>query len=450
MAGELYLSNLAGGFDYQQILDQVYYIKATQIQYYKNQETVLQNKKSALEKFGSLIDDFKDVMNDLFDPSIFEKKSVSVSDDTKLDVTVTDPTAISATTFDVSVLQLAQKDVWLSQAGVSDTSTAVATTSGTLQISYAGNVVATIDYDTDTTTDTPSTIQEIANAINAAQSDVKATVFFDGTNYRLLLTGADTGADNTVSITEVGGGDLLDVLQLGDNYTASHVQTAQDAMIEVYGTQVTSSTNTFSDVVPGLSITVKDVTSFPVTVDINNDYTDLKDNLQNMVDKYNAIVDFIKDNTGQDGVLSGDFTLQQIRSTIFNKLDPLFQLGIFDVDKDTGHLSINSSTLDSIISNDPQSLETVLTSDLKTNFYDYLLYVTGPDGPISAEEKAYDNKISSIEDQIDLINNRIEQEMETLKKQLVQLQLYMAQMQDVQARIAQTFGSPSILPTNTG
>ncbi len=441
MAGELYLSNLSGGFDYQQILDQMYSIKSVQIQYYQQRESELQNKKSALGSFDSLVEDFKGVMNDLFNPNIFEKKAVSVSDDTKVDVTVTDSTAVEATSFDLSVLQTAQKDVWLSQSGVSDSTAAVATTSGTLQISYGGNVVATVNYDTDTTTDTPSTIQEVANAINGAQSDVKATVFFDGTNYRLLLSGADTGSESTVSVAEVGGGDFLDILQLGDNYVDSHVQTAQNAVVEIYGTQVTSSTNNFTDAIPGMTISVKAPTSSPVSVNIDNDYTDVESNLQSMVEKYNSIVDFIKQYTGKDGALSGNFTLQDIRSTIFDKLDPLFQLNLLNVDKDTGHLSINSTEMDNLLTNDPQTLETTLTDSLKDNFYDYLLYVTGTDSPISLTQKSYDNQISSIEDQIDLTNKRITQEMETLKKQLVDLQLYMSQMQDVQARISQTFGT---------
>ncbi len=446
MAGELSISNLVGGFDYQQILDQMYSLKSVQIQYYQQRESELQNKKSALSSFDSLLENFQDVANDLFDDSIFQQKAVSVSDESAVKVTITDPTAVDASSFDVSVIQTAKKDVWLSQAGVSDETAPVATTAGTLQISYGGDVVATIDYDTDTSTDTPSTIQEIANAINSAQDKVRATVFFDGTNYRLLLSGEDTGADNTISVTETGGGDLLDVLQLGDNYTASHVQTAQDAVIEIYGTQVSSPTNDFTDVIPGMTITAEAPTTSPVSVTVDHDYSKVKDNLQKLVEAYNSIVDFVKQYTDKDGALSGDFTLQDIRSTLFDKLDPLFQLGLFDVDKDTGHLSINSSKLDEVLSTDPKSLEDALTDDLKNNLYDYLIYVTGVDGPIQTEENSYDNQINYIEDQIDLTNKRISEEIESMKKQLVQLQVYMAQMQEVQAKITQTFGTPSIIP----
>ncbi|WP_457570378.1 flagellar filament capping protein FliD [Desulfurobacterium sp.] len=446
MAGELSISNLVGGFDYQQILDQMYSLKSVQIQYYQQRESELQNKKSALSSFDSLLENFQDVANDLFDDSIFQQKAVSVSDESAVKVTITDPTAVDASSFDVSVIQTAKKDVWLSQAGVSDETAPVATTAGTLQISYGGDVVATVDYDTDTSTDTPSTIQEIANAINSAQDKVRATVFFDGTNYRLLLSGEDTGADNTISVTETGGGDLLDVLQLGDNYTASHVQTAQDAVIEIYGTQVSSPTNDFTDVIPGMTITAEAPTTSPVSVTVDHDYSKVKDNLQKLVEAYNSIVDFVKQYTDKDGALSGDFTLQDIRSTLFDKLDPLFQLGLFDVDKDTGHLSINSSKLDEVLSTDPKSLEDALTDDLKNNLYDYLIYVTGVDGPIQTEENSYDNQINYIEDQIDLTNKRISEEIESMKKQLVQLQVYMAQMQEVQAKITQTFGTPSIIP----
>ncbi|SNR81981.1 flagellar filament capping protein FliD [Desulfurobacterium atlanticum] len=442
MAGELYLSNLAGNFDYQQILDQMYAVKSIKIQQYQVREQTLQAKVSALGKFNSLLSGFKSAVEPLFDDTIFDTKSVAVSDDSKISASISDETLVdSGTSFDVSVVQLPENDIWLSQSGVSSLDTAVATTGGTLQISYGGSVVATIDYDTDLGTDTPSTLQEIADAINSQQEDVKATVFFDGTNYRLLLSGNSTGADNTISITEIGGGDLLDVLQLGDNYTSSHVQTAQDAIIEIYGAQLTSPNGVFNDVVPGLSITAKDLTTTPVNVSVSNDYSKIKSALSSIVDAYNKIVDFISQNTGKGGVLAGDTTLSTIRSTIFSKLAPLSKFGIFDVDDNTGHISLNSENLDKALNDNFDAIKEAVTVDLKNNLQDYLDYLTGPTGPITSEQNAYNRQIDYIEKQIDFTNEMIKREMESLKKQLIQTQLFMAKMQDVQARLAQTFTS---------
>jgi len=230
MAGEFYISNLAGTFDYQTILDAYYQAQMQPVLMLQNQESTLDSKLSAINEFQSLLSDFYSVFNDLTSTNILEQKVASSSNENVLSVKVTDPLKAQVGSYDVTVKQLAKNDVWLSLSGVTSTDSAPATAAGTLQISYAGTVIATVDYDTDTTTSTPSTLQEIASAINSAQDKVIASVIYDGSQYRLLLSGKDTGEANVISITEIGSGDLLDQLQLGDAYSSSHVQQAQDAI----------------------------------------------------------------------------------------------------------------------------------------------------------------------------------------------------------------------------
>jgi len=371
MAGEIYLSNLVGNFDYQQMLDSIRALKSQQLYLLQSKEGVIKDKKSAISDYGSLLRDFKSAFDSVTAVGALDKKKVFVSDDTVLDVVINNPHRINTTAADAGL-------------------------------------------------------------------NINASIFYDGSQHRLLIQGKDTGSANTVSISD--SGNLSSTL--GNFYNA---QTAQNAQISVYGNTVESSTNSFDNVIAGLTINVKSVSTTSVSINIQEDYDPFVEDLKKMIDKYNEIVDFIKNNTGEDGVLSDErTTLQTIRSGIFKRLDPIFQLGIINVDKDTGHISIDETELKNQLLTDRSSVETKI-GDLKTQLNDYLVYITGTDGPVKLKEKSYDKQIQNIEDMIQLQSKRIDEEIQTLKRQFVALQQLMAQMEDIRQRIASTFGNVSLL-----
>ena len=375
MAGEFYISNLAGTFDYKTILDAYYQAQMQPVLMLQDQESVLDRKLSAINEFQTLLSDLYSVFNDLTSTNILEQKVTSSSNEDVLSVKVTDPLKAQVGSYEVKVKQLAKNDVWFSLKGVGSEDDIPATSSGTIQISYGDTVVATVDYDTDPSTDIPSTLKEIASAINSTQDKVIASVIYDGSQYRLLLSGKDTGETNVISITEIGSGDLLDQLQLGDSYSSSHVQQAQDAIITLYGQDISNPTNTFRDAIPGLELSLKSVSSSPISITIENDLTKFTETFQKFINAYNSIVDFVQTESGKDGRLSGNTTLQMIRSTILSKLQPLFDNNLIDVDKDTGHLTLDTVKLDNMLSSGPDSVETLLQS-LKNKLYDYFIYLT--------------------------------------------------------------------------
>ena len=429
MAGEIYLSNLVGNFDYAEMLNNIRMIKSKQVLLLQQKENTIQSKKEAISNFGNILKEMKDLLNKITDTRELDKKTVSVSDENVLTATITNHSALAPSNIDIVVNQLAQNDVWLTDGGVADKTAPISSlSSGTLSITYQGNTI-NVNYDN------TNSLEDIVSSINSEAANnglnINASIFYDGSNYRLLIKGLDTGSSNTVSISD--SGNLSSTLGGFNN-----VQTAQNAEISVYGTTVSSETNNFDNVIAGLSITVKAVSSTPVNITVENDYSDFKNELKDFIKKYNEIVDFIKENTGKDGILSGEFSLQQIRSEIFNKLTPLLDRGLLSVDKDTGHLSLKETELDNLLRTDKNDVETMI-SEIKTNLEDYFLYITGTRGPIKLKEKSLDKQISSIEERIELMNKRIDIEIESLKKQFVSLQLLMAQMQDVQARLQQTF-----------
>ncbi len=449
MAGEFYLSNLVGNFDYKEILDKFKVYKSQEIFLLQEKEQKIAQKKSAYKEFANLLDSFKDIVENVLKPTLFSEKSVKVSNENAVSVTVTDPTKVPPTNIDFEVLQLAQNSVWGTSGTSSNTvkdKDAVLSDldSGTLRIEYDDGKYLDIDYDN------TDSLQSIVDKINNAAEDnnvkIQASAVFDGNEYRLIIKSLETGYKNRIrDVDDVNSGSVTLEDKLGSFKQFQAGKNAKIALYKETGSDtdyivIKSSTNVFNEAIEGLSIEVKETTNKPVNLTIEKDFQPVKDTLENLVNKYNEIVDFIKDKTGEKGVLSGDYTLQSIRSQIMRTFSPLMELGLINVDKNTGHISIKQDELDEYLKNDIDTLKSKIT-ETGENLKNYLYTVLDPEGPIKSREKGFDRQIQNIEKKIELDSKRINEEIEILKKQFIALQIYMAQMDDVKQRLTAMFFS---------
>ena len=128
------------------------------------------------------------------------------------------------------------------------------------------------------------TLDGIAAKINASGQRISASVFNDGTNYRLQVRGLDTGAANTLTF---GGAEAA---ALGLDASGSKVQSAQDASLEIDGLVVKRPTNQVSGAIQGVTLALTDVTTTPATVRVQGDPAGLQTKVQAVVDSYNAVL----------------------------------------------------------------------------------------------------------------------------------------------------------------
>jgi flagellar hook-associated protein 2 len=68
------------------------------------------------------------------------------------------------------------------------------------------------------------------------------------------------------------------------------MQTAQDAIFDFEGLMLTRSSNMLTDVIDGAAINILNTSSSNVTVNISNDKSTLKSNIQQMVSSYNDLL----------------------------------------------------------------------------------------------------------------------------------------------------------------
>ena len=252
-------------------------------------------------------------------PTSLAGRSVSNTDSAAASFSATADTPLG--TYDIVVQELARAQVTQSTSTAPDTDTTVVASGGTLTI---GGVDVTLTGDT--------TLQGLADAINVTTDfPVTASVVQStASTYKIVLTGKQTGATNGFTITNnLTGG-------TGVTFGGSS-QTATDASITVNNVAATSSTNTFTNAVPGATITVqqKDAAK-TVTATVNQDTTAGKELVATFVTAYNDLATFVQGqrsaaNNNDTGSLGHDSALRTVDSALrqtiggLNTADSTFQ-----------------------------------------------------------------------------------------------------------------------------
>ncbi|MEL7157868.1 MAG: flagellar filament capping protein FliD, partial [Actinomycetota bacterium] len=178
---------------------------------------------------------------------------------------------------------------------VSVTATTASTT-GSYSFQVTGIASAASEYTdvyatTDTVVNGTDTLAEVAAAVNAdGDLGLSAVVVDVGNGFRLQLTADETGADSSV--------DTANALFAGMNFTT--LSSGTDAELTVQGENpftVTSSTNTFEALLPGVTVTVNAVTTTPVTVSTERDVEALSEKVSGFVTSLNEFLTRVETST---------------------------------------------------------------------------------------------------------------------------------------------------------
>jgi flagellar hook-associated protein 2 len=162
------------------------------------------------------------------------------------------------------------------------------------------------------------TLTDAIAAINGADLGVKATAISLGPNrYRLQLTSATSGS--------AGGFVVKSATETNVTAGSAFVQTspATDASLDLGGGLVaTSSSNTFADLLPGVSVTVSKIDATPVNLLVSADTSGVTSKVQALVDAVNAGLTTIKTYTsnadGSTAALKGDYSVTSIAGQLLD------------------------------------------------------------------------------------------------------------------------------------
>jgi flagellar hook-associated protein 2 len=311
---------------------------------WKTQLTALQAQDTVLSTLGTDLGTLTTSLQALTDfDGVFSEKQGSSSNTDLLTLSSASLSA-SAGSHTIIVNSLAQTSSEASSA-VTDPND---TLSGTLTIQGHNFNVDSADNDT--------TLASLASAINSAGIGVNANVITDSNGSRLSLVSGTSGAAGELAVSGSLAGASAGAI------TFSSSQDGQDASLKVDGVTITSSSNTVSNVIPG--VTFQLLGSSPGTqiqVEITNDNTDIETAVGKFVSAYNAVINDINgqeknDSSGNAEPLFGNPTLALIQGQISGALfsgaasgtiSNITQLGI-GLNND-GTLTLNTDTLDSAL-----------------------------------------------------------------------------------------------------
>lgn len=179
------------------------------------------------------------------------------------------------------------------------------------------------------------TLTAIASKINDAGAGVTATVLTDSSGQRLSLKSSTTGqaagfrlqvTDSDLTNTDNAG--LSRVAfdpaagAFGMATTTATTLQARDANATLNGVPVTSTSNAFTGLVPGLNFQVSQVTTSPVEINVSQDTTTIKKSITDFVDAYNKLNSLLTDSTKYDAanktssILQGDATTVGLQNAL--------------------------------------------------------------------------------------------------------------------------------------
>lgn len=344
--------------------------------------------------------------------------------------------------------------------GLADRTTAIGT-GGTLNITTADGKTHTLDL-----TGQDTSLDGLVKAINAsADIGVSATIVNDGgaSPYRLLLTSRATGTQAAATQIDVTGNSNLQAF-LGTSITtgasgstssnpAIQVQGAQDASLSVNGIAITSQTNTVSNVIDGVTLTLNKTTASATSLSLSRNNDVAKKAITNFVSAYNTLQSTVKSLTAYDvdsrasSALTGDSVARSVQTRMQGALSgaidsttgtTLASIGV-TTDPSTGQLQIDQTKLDKALSDNMNGVKSLFAGSTGAGAQVSAVAdaFTRTGGIFSTTADGLNKTIADIKKQYDATSNLIDQRMATYRTQFTQLDSMVTQMNSLSSYLTQ-------------
>lgn len=410
---------------------------ATQATNLQNEQNELNAESSGLDSLSTALTNFQtaiDALNsDTDGPLTFSATSNNDAN------TVSANSEAQAETYSFYVSQLAQ-----AQQTTFSMSDDQYSATGTFTLSMDDGTTMDIDLAAaDEDGDSFIDASELVDAINDSDDNPgvsAALVKTDGTT-TIMLTSDTTGEQSGFTVTVSGNPDLA----TAESTSEQQITKAQDAIIHLgnaSGPAITSSTNTFDDVIPGVTMTFSevsdpnnddDVTTFTVAEDSSGSQA----KVQTFVDAYNTLIDTIDSLTsyGDDDTAAGVFAGDAGMNSLANQMDDIAHAsygGVSIVDygitlDSDGHLQIDSTQFSEEMEENPDGLTSIFVGeDSMVAQMDDLMesYLDSSNGIIAMRQENIDDQQSKIQDESDQLtetyNTNYERYVEEYTNTLVQ------------------------------
>jgi flagellar hook-associated protein 2 len=405
-----------------------------------SKEAKLQATLSAFGSLKSALSSFQTTVSKLNDESDFLARTTT-SSNTDLFTASSTKAAVEGT-YEIEVFQLAQAAKVRTGDFIDGEESVVGT--GTLDISLGSDAFQISISEPD------NTLADVRDAINNAEDNpgITASIINVDGGSRLVLSSNKVGLDNTITIAATDD-DALDGNDLTLFATANltSLQDAQNAIIYVDNQMVTRDSNSFSDVISGVTFSLKDAEEgTKETLTIGLDKAGVISKVESFVSAYNALADTMANlssydaDTGAAGTLLGDSVLRgvqsQIRQTMTDAVkgldfSTLVDLGI--TTNDEGNLEIDSDKLKSVLDQDFTAVAELFSSEngLANRLDAVLDRYIDDDGILISRTDGLQARIDEIDEDRERLEIRLEALEARYRAQFTAMDTLVAQMQSM-------------------
>jgi flagellar hook-associated protein 2 len=353
------ISGLTSGVDFKALVDQIITLDRRPAVRLEARVAANANRRTALGDVRTALDALRTAADALKAGTPLDAPSVTAGGTDasgRALVAATAGAGAAPGTYPLVVERLAAGQKTVGAAGVS--STAALGAAGTFAVN--GQNVEVAD------TDTLAAVRDKVNAL-AASTGVRASVVTGGaSDARLVLTSTGAGAASAFTVSDVSG--TLAGTTLG--LTGAPAQPARDARVVIDGVPVERASNTITDALPGVSLTLSAADPLRTgTLTVERFKGATAEAFKGFVEAYNKARALVRQQGAAGGALAGDPLLRTVTGALSAQvlgadaalpadMTSLGAAGI-TVQKD-GTLSLDAARLDAAYASRPDDLRAML------------------------------------------------------------------------------------------
>ena len=462
---------IGSGLDINSIITQLVAVERVPLTQLQTQATALQTKLSTYGKVQAAISALRDAASALTRADTWTKTTGTSSDPSAVSVTTSAATKPGNYSLQVSQLAAAQ-----SNASATFASADALVGEGTLHIelgTWGASQKSFTPKDgvkaMDIAMGPPAqSLSQLRDKINASSAGVTASVLTDSTGSRLVLRSTLSGAPNAfrVSVTDSDGNnsDALGLSALAFDPSAGILTMAQalaaaNASASLDNLPIGSDSNTLSNVLDGMTLTLNKVTSSPVQLSAAQDTPAIRKSVDAFVTAYNDLNKLLAEQTKFSGIdkntsaLQGDSAAVAIRSQMRNMLGlssgastmftRLSEIG-FDVKQD-GSITVNETKMSNALANADETRKLFGNSDtlvpanngIATQIRAMADQLLGIDGTISQRSEGLRKRIDLNQDRQEQLSDRLAMVEKRLRAQYTALDRQMGQLSALSGYVTQ-------------
>ncbi|WP_105032591.1 flagellar filament capping protein FliD [Arthrobacter ruber] len=434
------IDGIASGLDTTTMINQLMQLEARPQTLLKAKATSTQGFVTALQQLNTRLSSLTELATKTAKPLALDLYKVASSSDA---ATATATSSAGAGTLDFTVKQLAS-----SQSSVTAAMTAFSAEASTLTLRAKDGTTTEIA--------TTGTLDDVIAQVNKAEVGITATKVSAGTlggvqQYRLQFTAQEPGAEHRFDVFRGTAADITagTATALFSESGAATVRAAQDAEVVLWGgtaaeQTLTSSSNTFADILPGVSVTVAKTTTDPVSVTVSRDAEATSTKAKELVDALRGVFSFVEANTKVTpgatasaaptaGRFTGDSAVRGITQSMLTAATAPIngrstsELGITLTR--SGTVEFDAEKFAAALAKDPAAVKDALTQ-LSTRVAEAGKAASDKyDGELTSRIKSQESTVRNLNDQVSGWDQRLEKRRSALERTYSALEVQLSQLQ---------------------